>query len=394
MKEEGSRLPSRLSPSRAQDFIDCPKKFYYKTIEGLIDPPNIHTARGTVAHTALERLFDHPREERTEETAVAYVAPGWKELIEPNLDSIEDQYLKDRAAADAKRYQEQVAEGKIDVDELLETAEKMVRNYFKMEDPQAFDPEGRELRLAAEAAGVPVHGIIDRLDKVESADGETRWYISDYKTAGKIPSDRWMHGKFFAMRVYAVLIEEQMGVQVTGLRLIYLKGAKPEAIKYEPVTQASLSATRKQLKALWQAMKDAERRDMWPTKTGPLCNWCAFMDICPAWAQELEGVEGADPKAGNIRTKGTARTSSKKRTGAKTTSRNTSPAQTGATTITRRPARGTYHAEQGKSSDSAAGGGAAALRTYDPSAAKRNPDDPLSQEHAHWGGPDDQAADF
>jgi putative RecB family exonuclease len=282
-------LPSRLSPSRAQDFTQCPRKFYFKTIVKLSEPPTIHTARGTIAHTALEKLFDRPRGQRTMAAALSEVAPAWQELLHPDVSQM-DEFAASRALSDAEAYREQVAAGAIDEAELVASAEKMVRNYFSMEDPEAFDPEGRELRLAAEAAGVPVHGIIDRLDKVPDGNGGFRWYISDYKTAGKVPPDRWLDDKFFAMRVYAVLAKEQLGIDVTGLRLIFLVGAKPEAIKYRPVTEATIRTTTQQLAALWKTINDAARRDVWPTKTGPLCNWCPFMDICPAWATELDGV--------------------------------------------------------------------------------------------------------
>jgi putative RecB family exonuclease len=282
-------LPSRLSPSRAQDFIQCPRKFHFKTILKLSEPPTIHTARGTIAHTALERLFDLPRGQRSVEAAVAMVAPAWDELLAPDVSGL-DEFSAGRALGDAAAYAAQVEAGSIDPVELVTSAEQMVRNYFSMEDPSAFDPEGRELRLAADAAGVPLHGIIDRLDKVPDGNGGFRWYISDYKTAGKVPADRWIDDKFFAMRVYAVLAKEQLGIDVSGLRLIFLVGAHPSAIKYQPVTQATIVSTTNKLKALWKTINDAARRDVWPTRTGPLCNWCPFMDICPAWASELDGV--------------------------------------------------------------------------------------------------------
>jgi putative RecB family exonuclease len=288
--DQREKLPSRLSPSRAQDFLDCPKKFYFKTIVGLADPPNIHTMRGTLTHEVLDRLFDFPRAERTAERALSLIPDAWHDMINPDPATFPEEYLAQRALSSAATYQDLLMSGTVVESELLATVETMVRNYFGMEDPSAFDPEGRELRLTATAAGVPLHGIIDRLDKVPGPDGD-RWYISDYKTAGKIPSDRYLDGKFFGMRVYALLIAEELGITVTGLRLIFLKGGKPSAIKFQPVTEKSIAATRTQMKSLWQTINDAARRDVWPTRTGPLCNWCPFMDICPAWASELGGPE-------------------------------------------------------------------------------------------------------
>ena len=54
-----------LSPSRASDFKLCPQLFKFKAIDKLDTPPTVYQARGTTAHLALQRLFDHPAPERT-----------------------------------------------------------------------------------------------------------------------------------------------------------------------------------------------------------------------------------------------------------------------------------------------------------------------------------------
>src|SRR6202035_4667248 len=76
-----------LSPSRAADFMTCPLLYRFRVIDKLPEPPTTATARGTLVHAALERLFDLPAAERTPEAARALVIPEWDRLAaaEPDL---------------------------------------------------------------------------------------------------------------------------------------------------------------------------------------------------------------------------------------------------------------------------------------------------------------------
>src|SRR6516162_2740231 len=57
--------PSTLSPSRAADFMTCPLLYRFRVIDKIPEPPTSATARGTLVHTVLERLFDAPAAGRT-----------------------------------------------------------------------------------------------------------------------------------------------------------------------------------------------------------------------------------------------------------------------------------------------------------------------------------------
>lgn len=316
-------LPERISPSRAKDFAQCPKLFFYKTILGMTTPNTIATTRGTLAHAALELIFDHPRPERTAEVAVAYVRPAWAAMVDPLVEraSVEpaspEARVRDlakawrdeleagseeeaKALASAADYRALCAPGSAEETELLTTAEECVVAYFSMEDPKIFDPVGRELHLQASALGVTMHGFIDRLDKYTTKAGEERVVISDYKT-GRVPSERFTDEAFFAMKVYAVLYFESFGVVPHQLRLIYVREGHSSAIKKLQVTPVLIERTKKQMAALWKAMKAAERSGVWETKTGPLCPYCHFQDVCPAFNSGIDGLlseeQGVEPLA-------------------------------------------------------------------------------------------------
>ena len=127
------RLPKRISPSRAKDFDQCPRLFYYKTILGLPTPNTLATAKGTIAHTAFERLFDHPREDRTISTGLSYVAPAWEVMINPlaTRDSVEVGTPEESIRNEGKKWREDVAPGSVEEDRLLRHA----KDYMALAPP-------------------------------------------------------------------------------------------------------------------------------------------------------------------------------------------------------------------------------------------------------------------
>ena len=70
-------LPRSLSPSKLSAFKDCPLAFRFAAIDRLPEAPAPHMVKGTLVHSALERLFwDHPRGERTPDAAHGASRPG------------------------------------------------------------------------------------------------------------------------------------------------------------------------------------------------------------------------------------------------------------------------------------------------------------------------------
>jgi putative RecB family exonuclease len=255
-------LPSTLSPSRASEYQGCPRRYWYHSVLRLPDPPTVHTLLGTVVHSALEHLFDLPRGQRTADKAQAQVTPALAEL------ATQEQYL-DLIAEHGDRIESE--------------ARDLVARYFEIEDPNRFDPWGRELRLSCELAGVEVLGVIDRIDKVLHPDGVERVWISDYKS-GKPVSNKYLEKAFFGLRVYAVLAADALGLRPYALRLVYLRGDETTAIRRLEVTDELLERTRKELARIWRSIERSAETGVWKTKTGPLCNWCPYQVICPAFA--------------------------------------------------------------------------------------------------------------
>lgn len=193
---------SALSPSRAKDYLQCPKLFFYKTILGLKTPPSEATLRGTIAHFAFERIFDHPPEERVVDLAVAYADAAWDTVVDPLRPraAVTPGSPEDRLRVAEDRYRECHAPGSDLERRLLEEASSaltlvppdrlepfresvrvVVRGWFAMENPAKFTPTERELYVRARLGAATVHGFVDRFDAVTSSSGEVRNYVSDYK---------------------------------------------------------------------------------------------------------------------------------------------------------------------------------------------------------------------
>lgn len=304
-------LPVRLSPSRAKDFKQCPRLFFYKTILKLPTPPTIATTKGTLAHAVLEMLFTNQRELRTLDLALEYLLPAWTVLCNPDvkLNTVENEKEKEirlhwkshseeavdkREKDRAEQYQELAAPGSNEETEVLQGAAAAVKGYFTIENPTVFDPVAMELGISARVGVYPkggdLFGIIDRLDQYTAKSGEIRVAISDYKT-GKVPKDMYLDDAFFAMRAYAMMYRKTNGVTPYQLRLLYVSDAKGQAsVRSQLVTDELLDKTEIEYAKIWDGINLSAKKQAWNTQTGPLCPWCPFQAICPAFTKEVSVI--------------------------------------------------------------------------------------------------------
>jgi putative RecB family exonuclease len=245
-----------LSPSRAGDFKTCPQLFKFRAVDRIPEPTSIYQARGTTAHLALQRLFDDPEGDRTPQRLFDLFREAWTEVRgEEEFEGL---------------FEDTDAERRWGVESL-----ELLANYFTIEDPTTFDPEDRELDMVEDLDGIVIRGILDRIDR----DDDGRLIITDYKT-GKAPPERYALSAFFALKIYALLIRQRLGETPKELRLLYLNGPTLYSL---PIDDHQLDAMDGQLRALWAAIQRAMDHDRFPARTGHLCNWCSYQEICPAW---------------------------------------------------------------------------------------------------------------
>jgi putative RecB family exonuclease len=255
------RPPSRpgLSPSRANDFIQCPQLFRFRVIDRLPEPPSPAAARGTLVHAVLEHLFDLPAADRTLAAAHALLPDQWATLLERSPD------VGELFAEPA------------DLAEWLTSAESLLATYFTLEDPTRIEPRERELMVSTELdeGGPQLRGIIDRVDVAPN--GWVR--VVDYKT-GRSPRAGFESSALFQMRFYAYVIWRTRGVLPKRLQLEYLGDGV--ILTHEP-TEAEMATVEARVRSIWGGIEDAARSGDWRPRTSKLCDWCSFKALCPAF---------------------------------------------------------------------------------------------------------------
>ena len=258
VSESPSFRPRHLSPSSASTFRQCPRRWKLRYIDKLPDPKGEAAVLGTFVHEILEHLLTLQPDRRSIEAAKKIARELWDQVLED-----EDFQALALSADDAKGFRWK--------------AWRLMEQYFAIEDPTRVDVLRAEQEIAVEIAGVPFFGIVDLTEQV--TDGIR---VVDYKT-GKAPSSRFVEDKLSQVWLYAAALAEQE-VEVSEVRLMYLtSGSIDRPIDSQAVTQA-VGSHRQTWDDLCQAIDEQE----FPHKTGPLCNWCPYLDHCPEGALEAE----------------------------------------------------------------------------------------------------------
>ncbi len=251
-------MASALSPSRASDFMTCPMLYRFRVIDKLPSPPTSATARGTLVHAVLERLFDLPHHERTLDSAISLVPQEWDRIV-----------LQEPAMVDL------LQEHDGSTDAWFAAAGSLVETWFGLEDPTRLEPAERELYVETDLDGLVLRGYVDRLDV--APDGSMR--VVDYKT-GRSPAERFESKALFQMKFYALVLWKQRGEIPKLLQLVYLGNG--EIVRYVPDEQ-DLRGVERKVKALWGAIERAAATGDWRPSPSRLCDWCEHRSLCPAW---------------------------------------------------------------------------------------------------------------
>ncbi len=245
-----------LSPSRANDYLQCPLLFRLRVVDRLPEPPSAAAVRGTLVHAVLEGLFDLPAGSRTHAAAVAALPGAWQALVDEEPERAE------------------VLPAGEDLEPWFAPARDLLATYFTLEDPNRLQPAEREVSVSlALEEDLELRGIIDRVDV--APDGAVR--VVDYKT-GRSPRAGYEGGALFQMRFYALLLARLRGRMPAMLQLIYLGDGV--VVRHEP-DEAELASTERRLRALWTSVQTSAREGTWTPKRGPLCGWCAHQAVCP-----------------------------------------------------------------------------------------------------------------
>ena len=238
----------RLSFSRIDAYQNCPRKFRYAYIDRLPGKPGPHLSFGTSIHGALEAFYDRKLPE----------CPSEQDLLDLLYECWDS-----TGFAESSR-DEQLAFYRHGQDVLRRFHRRAAPTYRLPADTEAWF----ELPIEYEATVV---GSIDRVD----VDDDGGLHVIDYKTNRKV-KNRERVAKSLQLSIYALACR-------------HLYGRLPRTVCLDfvvPGVEVRVDVDDLDLDGARQAILDtaaAIRAEQFEPTPNPLCDWCDFRSICPAW---------------------------------------------------------------------------------------------------------------
>jgi len=259
-------MVSRFSHSALSSFRSCPRKFKFQYIEKPTVPKRVtpDTYLGQVVHRVLSNLYNLgadgivlPLEE-----VIAQYDKDWDKLNPLAITTISEHYT---------------------VDDYVRLGREMLTKHYERYQP--FNQNtllGTELRLTFQLPETPFKllAIIDRLTKLE--DGTVQ--ICDYKT-GKRPSLPSAPAFRYQMGIYQLAVQSSWP-DYQSIELVQHFLRQDEIIRHR-MSPDDLDLLGEDLRTQIYEIYQAEKLDDFPPRETGLCNYCEYIELCPAKRHRL-----------------------------------------------------------------------------------------------------------
>jgi hypothetical protein len=269
-----SQLPSSLSPSQLNVYLDCEQKWFYSYAEG-IKPHGggqIYFDKGNYIHELLHHYY-------------SFLQAGFK-----IGDSLIYDSMKDLFTGNLEHAFKLAEENEVDVDlNFYQAAHRVVMRYVEDYSP-VIDVGITDLKIEehfeVEVDGRNFHGFIDLLYQ---RDG--KWYIRDAKT-GKTNTFSYKKVRKLPQGLfYGALLYQLTGI-VANFEILWLNSELPAKISektkiHELVTVST--HTEAVYRNFWEYLLqvNSKQKSLTPMRNLSSCASCAYDPICNA---ELRGL--------------------------------------------------------------------------------------------------------
>ena len=262
-----------LSATQLDTYDDCPLRYAYRYVLRVRDEGGVRADLGTLVHEVLARFLDPAMagaRPRTHQTLMAMAEEMWRH--------------------DIARYRPQVAEARRDFFAMLDTwwhvegQSELAPDVLHVE--RTFDIEVGDVRTGVHR----LRGSIDRIDRVERADGSHGLRIVDYKTGKKEPRPGETDDNIQLAVYHLAATRDPLLADhgpVTELRLLFLRTMHAFD---QQVTAGHAEATERRILDVAGRIRAEE----FEPSVDATCRWCSFQRLCPIQPEGRE-VESSWP---------------------------------------------------------------------------------------------------
>jgi len=252
-----------FSHSRLSSYENCPLQYRLRYIDQIETPPreSVESYLGKRVHESLEHLYKN-------------LDQGYKPSLEETLEHFRESWQNDwTEAVHIVRAGETPQGYKL-------TGERCLIHYYRRHDP--FD-RGRTVGVEvlvtfplAPERDLNLQGYVDRLVDL----GSGHYEIHDYKTSRRLPSQSDVD-RDRQLALYQIAVTRQFP-DVNSVRLIWHYLAHDRMLT-STRTPDELRTLRESVLKVIETIETATRENRFPARSSPLCHWCEYQTVCPAW---------------------------------------------------------------------------------------------------------------
>ncbi len=280
-KKSLKQIASRVqSPSSILTYKQCPRKYYYQYIAKLPTRENVHLVRGKIVHEVLERFFEIPLDEISDENYVEHLTYYVKNLFNGLWSKERPSIIKLGLTEDqiVFYYEETIMMLANWLNQFLVRLRGTIDGKDVRHGFEALRPVALEKGLSSDVH--MVRGFIDYIEEyIDSTtpDGEKKVKVMDYKTS---KSSELTDNYRLQLAIYALLYEETYGKKPNKVGLWFLKNGKEVCVN---VDEELLQLAKFEVEQI-HFNTQTKKIDDYHMKSGPLCKWstgqCDFYDQC------------------------------------------------------------------------------------------------------------------